>query len=76
MRSLKDEALSRLIFFGEDSLRRAVREFLEHYHLERNHQGLDNRVIEPGDEVGKSDGEIACRQRLGGMLRYYHRPAA
>ena len=76
MRSLKSEALSRLIFFGENSLRRAITEFLQHFHAERNHQGLDNRIISPGVEVGRSEGDITCRQRLGGMLRYYHRPAA
>jgi len=43
---------------------------------ERNHQGLDNRLIEPGEEVGSTDGEVACRERLGGMLRYYYRKAA
>jgi transposase InsO family protein len=76
MRSLKGEALSRLILFGEDSLRRAITAFLDHYHLERNHQGLNNRMITPGAEVGRGDGTVECRKRLGGMLRYYHRRAA
>ena len=76
MKSLKSEALSRMIFFGERSLRRAVTVFLEHYHAERNHQGLDNQIIEPGDEVGQVVGNIECRERLGGMLRYYYRDAA
>ena len=76
MRSLKDECLHRIIFFGERSLRNAVREFLVHYHGERNHQGLDNQLIESSDEVGCTTGEIACRERLGGMLRYYYRRAA
>ena len=76
MRSLKSESLDRMIFFGEKSLRRAVTEFLRHYHAERNHQGLDNELIEPGDEVGAVAGKIACRERLGGMLRYYYRDAA
>jgi hypothetical protein len=75
-RSLKTEALSRIIFFGEKSLRRAVASYLEHYHAERNHQGLGNTIIEPGDEVGKIAGKIECRERLGGFLRYYHRKAA
>ena len=51
-RSLKEECLSRLIFFGEASLRNAVRQFLAHYHGERNHQGMGNRILVPGDEVG------------------------
>ena len=76
MRSIKEEALSRMIFFGEDSLRNAVRQFLDHYHSERNHQSLGNCIIEPPDEVGKATGEIQCRERLGGLLRYYHRDAA
>ena len=57
-------------------LRNAVRQFLEHYHTERNHQSLDNKIIEPDDGVGQTTGEIICRERLGGMLRYYHRTAA
>ena len=76
MNSLKSEALSRMIFFDEKSLRRAVTAFLKHYHGERNHQGLDNQIIEPGDEVGRVVGNIECRERLGGMLRYYYRDAA
>ena len=76
MRSIKDEALQRMIFFGENSLRRATNAFLEHYHGERNHQGLDNNIIEPGDEVGQSGGGIECRERLGGLLQYYYREAA
>ncbi len=74
--SLKSECLGRLIFFGEKSLRNAVTEFLSHYHSERNHQGLANRIIDPGEKVGMSTGDVACRERLGGMLRYYHRHAA
>jgi len=76
MRSLKEECLLKMIFFGEKMLRTAVSQFLEHYHGERNHQGLDNKIITPGDEVGRQDGEIKCRERLGGLLRYYHRDAA
>jgi transposase InsO family protein len=74
--SLKSECLNRMIFFGERSLRHAVHEFLTHYHRERNHQGLANRIIEPSDEVGQTDGMIAGKERLGGLLRYYHRQAA
>jgi putative transposase len=76
MRSLKEECLMKMIFFGEASLRNAVRQFLFHFHGERNHQGLENRLIDPGDEVGLSQGEIQCRERLGGILRYYYRDAA
>ncbi|QDU92389.1 hypothetical protein Pla8534_01360 [Lignipirellula cremea] len=74
--SLKSEALSRMIFFGENSLRRAVSSFLEHYHGERNHQGLENKLIQPADEVGQHAGKIECQERLGGLLKYYQRKAA
>ena len=76
MRTIKDGCLDLMIFFGEKSLRNAISEFLPHYHGERNHQGLDNEIIEPGKEVGRADGKIECRERLGGMLRYYYRDAA
>ena len=65
-----------MIFFGEKSLTRAVNEFIGHYHGERNHQGLDNETIEPGDEVGAVVGKVECRERLGGLLKYYYRDAS
>ena len=76
MRSMKSECLNRMLFFGEKSLRRALKEFTAHYHKERNHQGLGNSIIEPGLEVGQTEGGIRRRERLGGMLSYYHREAA
>ncbi|MGK0189554.1 MAG: putative transposase, partial [Verrucomicrobiales bacterium] len=76
MRSLKSECLNRMIFFGRQSLQKALKQFVAHYHGERNHQGLENRIIDPGIEVGRDVGEIECRERLGGMLRYYYRDAA
>jgi len=76
MRTIKDECLDRIILFGENSLRKATREFLAHYHGERNHQGRENRIIEPRAEVGQLQGQIRCRERMGGMLRYYYRDAA
>jgi hypothetical protein len=78
VRSIKEECLSKLILFGEDSLRRVVSEFLEHYHQERNHQGKDNLLLFPvsaPQERGSRDA-IRCRERLGGLLKYYHRQAA
>jgi hypothetical protein len=75
VRSIKSECLDRMILIGEGSLRRAVGQFCEHYHRERNHQGLENRIIER--EFGPAgEGEVNCRERLGGLLRYYHRDAA
>jgi putative transposase len=76
VRTIKESCLDRLILVGEPSLRRAVREFVAHYHEERNHQGLGNVLIFPvGDQAPVHD-VIACRERLGGLLKYYHRPAA
>jgi putative transposase len=76
IKSIKAECLSRMIFFGEKSLRKAVREFIAHYHAERNHQGLDNKIIDPAHEVESCDSNLYCRERLGGMLKYYYRAAA
>lgn len=74
--SLKSECLDRMIFFGENSMRNGVVQFLAHYHQERNHQGLENQLIDPGDDIGQVAGKIECRQRLGGMLQYYYHDAA
>ena len=76
VRSIKDECLNRLIFFGEGSLRHAVREYMAHYHSERNHQGIDNRLIKPSNVVMLADASIRRRERLGGLLRYYQRAVA
>jgi transposase InsO family protein len=74
-RSLKGECLNRMIFFGERTMQTGVHEFLDHYHAERNHQGLGNRLIEAGEEVGRVSGNLRCRERLGGLLTYYYRDA-
>jgi hypothetical protein len=58
------------------SLRKTVTEFLMHYHVERNHQGLDNKLIMPIVNTGVPKGMIRKRERLGGMLNYYYREAA
>ena len=71
--SIKSECLRRMIFFGEASLRRAIAEYLDHYHAERSHQGLGNDRIE-NREFARA-GEIRCRQRLGGILKHYYRAA-
>jgi putative transposase len=65
-----------MIFFGESSLRKAVQEFVVHYHLERNREGLGNRLIMPEKPNSDQQGAVECRERLGGMLKYYHRAAA
>jgi hypothetical protein len=76
MLSLKSECLDKMILFGQQSLNRATREYLEHYHRERNHQGLNGKIIDAGREVGRVHGKIRSSERLGGMLRYYYREAA
>ncbi len=76
MLSVKEECLGRMIFFGEIALQSVATCFLEHYHAERNHQGIGNRLIAAGKGAGRATGEIVCRERLGGLLRYYYREAA
>ncbi|MES2693679.1 MAG: integrase core domain-containing protein [Verrucomicrobiota bacterium] len=74
--SFKSEVADRMIFLGEEHLRRVVDEYLEYYQRERNHQGLEGRIIQPAMEVGTAHGKIRRRQRLGGMLNFYYREAA
>ena len=74
--SIRRECLNHVILFGEYQLRRVVNEFVAHYQSERNHQGLDNRLIDGRAANDDGSSSIQCRKRLGGMLRYYHRRAA
>ena len=76
VRSIKEEVLNRMIMIGEASLRHVIRSYLVHSHTERNHQGLDNQLIAPEPEVGGQTGQVMRRERLGGLLSYYHREAA
>ena len=76
VRTIKEECLSRLILFGEKSLRRALRLFLGHYHQERNHQGKGNRLLFPFRSSSPLNGSIRCRETLGGLLTFYYREAA
>jgi transposase InsO family protein len=78
VKSVKDECLSKLILFGEASLRRTLREYVVHYHVERNHQGKDNVLLFPvaTKAMNHGDGSVGCKERLGGLLKYYHREAA
>jgi len=76
VRTIKESCLERMILFGEGSLRTAIHNLVAHYHTERNHQGLANRIISPeAGHFGKA-GVVQRRQRLGGMLNYYYRAAA
>jgi len=65
-----------MVMLGERSLYHVIDEYLTHYHTERNHQGLDNRLIAPEGVVGGQTGPVVRRKRLGGLLSYYHREAA
>ena len=64
-----------MILFAEEALRTAVREFVAHYHCERNHQGIGNVLIIPDPSLANRDGPVRCRSRLGGLLNYYDRAA-
>jgi hypothetical protein len=75
--SVKEECLAKLILVGESSLRRALQQYLLHYHEERNHQGKENRILFPFQTEARRDmGAVRCRERLGGLLKYYEREAA
>jgi putative transposase len=76
VRSVKEECLSKVVLLGERSLRRALREYVEHYHAERNHQGKGNVLLFPFNTEIRRSRPVQCRERLGGLLRYYHREAA
>jgi len=75
VRSIKSECLDRLVLFGETSLRRAVGQYMAHYHAERNHQGIGNMVPFPDDRLSRT-GRVTKSERLGGLLSFYHREAA
>jgi transposase InsO family protein len=74
VRTIKESCLHQVILFGEDGLRRMLRQFLTHYHGERNHQGLENKLLSM--MTTNCTGEVQRRQRLGGLLNYYYRKAA
>ncbi|MGB7846933.1 MAG: integrase core domain-containing protein [Candidatus Acidiferrum sp.] len=77
VRSVKEECLAKLILFGESSLRRALQQYLLHYHEERNHQGKENQILFPFQtKARRKEGAVRCRERLGGLLKYYEREAA
>ena len=76
VRSIKYECLDRMIFIGQASLRCAVTEYMGHYHAERNHQGLDNRLLRAVPSSVQGVGMVRRKQRLGGMLNFYYREAA
>ena len=77
VRSIKSECLAKIIPLSERHLRVSVTEYIEHYHLERNHQGLDNKLVNRSlDRSAGIDHDVLCDERLGGILKYYYRDAA
>jgi len=74
--SIKSECLDRIVPLGERHLRRAIVEYLAHYHGERNHQGLGNVLLRGSPEPANENGRVQRRERLGGLLNFYHRTAA
>jgi putative transposase len=73
VRSIKSECINKMLIFGEKHLRYVVGEYMEHYHTERPHQGIDNNIIEPLPQP--KEGKIVCQERLGGLLKSYRRAA-
>ena len=77
VRSIKEECLSRMILFGETSLCHVLTQYVEHYHHERNHQGKGNVLLFPTvNQDPAREGPVQCRERLGGLLKYYTHEAA
>ena len=71
--SVKTDVLSRLVLFDEAGLRKALKEYLFHYHSGRNHQGKHNELLFPQGDYVNNSSEIKCEERLGGLLKFYYR---
>jgi len=76
VKTIKTECVEQFVLFGENSLRHVIREYLAHYHAERNHQGIDNAIPFPDPRLEAREGSIVKAERLGGLLNFYHRHAA
>src|SRR5262249_20251724 len=76
VRSVKEECLSKVILLGERSLRRGPHEIVGYYHSRPNPQGKSKVLLFPRDTDVRREGPVPCRERLGGLLRYYHQEAA
>ena len=76
VKSIKTECLAQFVLFGEDALRHVIREYLAHYHAERNHQGIGNVIPFPDGRLVEQDGAVVKAERLGGLRNFYHREAA
>jgi transposase InsO family protein len=76
VRTIKEECVNRMIFFGRSSRERALVQYVAQYHSERNHQGVGNRLPRNPTAFARRDGPVRRRERLGEMLSFYHREAA
>ena len=78
VQSIQQECMDHFLIFGRNHFDYLVKEYVEHYHTERPHQGLGNRVIT--DETPRAppatSATMLCRTRLGGLLKHYYRIAA
>jgi transposase InsO family protein len=73
--SIKSECLDKMILFGEKHVRYVIEQYNQHYLKERPHRVLGRRIIEPETPM-PTEGEILCRERLGGLLKTYYRKVA
>jgi hypothetical protein len=76
VKTVKTECVEQFVLFGESSLRHVIREYLAHYHAERNHRGINNAIPFPDVRLEAREGTIVKAERLGGLLNFYHRHAA
>jgi putative transposase len=76
VKTIKTECVEQFVLFGESALQHVIREYLAHYHAERNHQGIDNAIPFPDLRMEAREGTIVKAERLGGLLNFYHRQAA
>ncbi len=75
-KTIKTECLEQFVLFGENSLWYVIREYLAHYHAERNHQGIENVIPFPDGRLECHNGSVSKVERLGGLLNFYYRQAA
>jgi len=75
VKTVKTECLNHFILFGRRSLSHVLKQYLKHYHSERNHQGVNHKILFP-DERLDNNGEVIKSSKLGGLLNFYHRDAA
>ena len=76
VRSIRREVLRNLVIIGEAHLRRVVHCYVEHYNAERPHQGLGGAFVQPDPRAANRSGRVVRHDRMGGLLRFYHRAAA